>query len=79
MTREEIADEVAFANRGMHSAELADAVRALPVIVTCGECRWCSGSMPLRVTWCRRDEERRDVDSGDAPPSWCPMRGAVGR
>ena len=79
MTREDIADEVdVFAFRD----GLGDAVRALPVLATCGPCRHLV-SNPARVgLWCDRekralvsDAERRPV----APPSWCPLRGAVGR
>lgn len=76
MTREEIADEIVSANRGMHSRELADAVHALPVIATCGECGWCEGEV-TRGPWCERDPHSRAVDRYDAPPSWCPLRGVA--
>lgn len=57
-------------------------LRALPVLATCGPCRhlvsnparvglWCDGEKRALVS----DAERRPV----APPSWCPLRGAVGR
>lgn len=79
MTRDELADVLRGAdfrglgeNFGDACERLADAVRALPVIPVCGECRWCTGQ--LRV-WCRRDSQRRSMNPGDAPPSWCPLRG----
>lgn len=53
---------------------LADAVRALPVIATCGECGWCVEELHVG-SWCDRDAKQRDVSAGDAPPSWCPLRG----
>lgn len=73
MTREEIADEIVSANRGMHSRELADAVRALPVIATCGECGWCHAT---EVCMHQRAHAEREIDgSAMPPPSWCPLRG----
>lgn len=58
----------------------AEAVRRLPVLVTCGACAHCTG--PAGETWCdldltgpTEDTRCRDVDSADAPPEWCPLRG----
>lgn len=83
MTREEIADEVAFASRGMHSRELADAVRALPVIATCGECGRLDHYLGTGPSFCAHPQASGDergqgyVAADDAPPSWCPMRGGA--
>ena len=78
MTREEIADEIVSANRGMHSRELADAVRALPVLATCGECGWHReerlGHFCTHATADETQESLR-VSRDDVPPSWCPLRG----
>lgn len=77
MTREEIAKELAgHLTVPMH---VLDAVRALPVIATCGECRWVtddpnSPSDPDSGTWCGRDPRRRRVSTASEPPEWCPLR-----
>lgn len=77
MTREEIAerlDAVLDLGAGGHPT-LADAVCALPVLATCGECGWCmAGAWPL-TWWCDRDEGSSDTDARLPPPSWCPLRG----
>lgn len=77
MTREEIADEVAYASRGMYSTELADAVRALPVIATCGQCARYDvlPATDLRGIqgWC--GARRQQVDARGSVPPWCPLRG----
>lgn len=90
MTREEIADEIVSANRGMHSRELADAVHALPVIATCGECAscdvgpgrpsgprgWSPGERRRLTDYCNAEGwHKRTTDADAAPPSWCPLRG----
>lgn len=80
MTREEIAERIDALISPLKGApsDIADAVRALPVLATCGPCRHLV-SNPARVgLYCDRekralssDAERRPV----APPSWCPLRG----
>lgn len=84
MTREEIADALDVAAYTVQEpvglARLADAVRALPVLATCGECGWAtddpeSPSDPGSGEWCGRDAKRRQIRTDAAPPSWCPLRG----
>lgn len=75
MTREEIADALDVAAYTVQEpvglARIADAVRALPVIATCGECGWY-----LPPTCGAVDGPARYVsDPASAPPSWCPLRG----
>lgn len=78
MTREEIADEVdTFAFRD----GLGDAVRALPVIATCGECKCLAHYLGTGPSFCRHPRACGNergltyIAADDAPPSWCPLRG----
>lgn len=52
-----------------------DALRKLPVIRTCGECRWYSivGHDDL----CKHNGTSSRIDSREAPPEWCPLRGGA--
>lgn len=83
MTRDEIADRIDAAlgpDAGGHPT-LADAVRALPVIATCGECGHLDHYLGTGPSFCahtRAAGDERDqtyVAADDAPPSWCPWRG----
>jgi hypothetical protein len=54
----------------------ADAVRALPVIPTCGDCGWQASALSrtgavIRV--CIKSKAR-EIDLSAAPPSWCELR-----
>jgi hypothetical protein len=52
-------------------------LRGLPVIATCGDCGW--NAADLVTDHCvhdDRDTESDAVDVREAPPSWCPLRGA---
>lgn len=57
----------------------ADAVRALPVIPTCGDCGWQTSALSrtkavIRV--CIKSKiKAREIDLSAAPPSWCELRG----
>lgn len=71
MTREEIAEALASRFEG----RLADAVRALPVIATCGDCGWCHKG---RRDACMHDRAHVELEIESRlaePPSWCPLRG----
>lgn len=80
MSRDELADVLRGGDfRGLgadfgHACKrLADAVRALPVIATCGECRWCHAT---EVCMHPRAHAEREIDGcAMPPPSWCPLRG----
>lgn len=76
MTREEIAKELAgHLTVPMH---VLDAVRALPVITTCGECGWRSvprGDGPSRCENARLPSPPPIIERDAAPPGWCPLRG----
>jgi hypothetical protein len=51
-----------------------DALRRLPVIAMCGDCRWCH---PTEVCTHERAHIEQEIDGSDrTPPSWCPLRGA---
>lgn len=56
-------------------AELLDAIdalRRLPVIRTCGECRWCH---PTDVCAHARAHIEQEIDGcALPPPEWCPLR-----
>lgn len=53
-------------------AEL-DRLRRLPVIATCGECRWCHATEVCMHPRAHREDE---IDGcGMPPPEWCPLRG----
>lgn len=85
MTRDELADVLRGADfRGLGAdfgdacERLADAVRALPVIATCGKCGWCDYPMEgasLGLVCLHPKSKIRFVDESDAPPSACPLRG----
>lgn len=50
-----------------------DRLRALPVIQTCGECRWCHET---EVCMHSRAHAEYEIDGcAMPPPSWCPLRG----
>lgn len=59
-----------------------DRLRALPVLRTCGECRWCEPvSVPPQPS-CQHPRTLSahsigymPVNVDAAPPSWCPLRG----
>jgi hypothetical protein len=52
---------------------LAAEVRALPVLRTCGECRWCH---PSEVCTHPKAHTEHEIDGcALPPPSWCPLRG----
>lgn len=52
-----------------------DALRRLPVIATCGECRWCH---PSEVCTHERAHIEQEIDGSDrTPPEWCPLRGGA--
>lgn len=82
MTREEIAEAVMRVG-GSHAEceRIAAAVRALPVIATCGECGHLDHYLGTGPSFCahtRAAGDERDqtyVAADDAPPSWCPWRG----
>ena len=51
-----------------------DTLRRLPVIATCGECRWCH---PTEVCAHERAHIEYEIDGCTLPPpDWCPLRGA---
>lgn len=82
MTREEIAERINALIAPLKGApsDIADAVRALPVLATCGECGWAtddpdSPTDPGSGEWCGRDARRRQIRTDAAPPSWCQYRG----
>lgn len=59
-------------------------LRALPVLRTCGECRWCepvsvppSPSCQHPRTLATHSIGYMPVDVDAAPPSWCPQRGST--
>ncbi len=69
MTREEIAEQM----EALGLRRIADAVRALPVIATCGECRWCHETEACMHP---RAHAEHEIDGcAMLPPSWCPLRG----
>lgn len=75
--REEIAERID--EEMPFGADVARAVRSLPVLPTCGWCRHLS-TAPRGVLYC--EKERRDLPSDHerrpvAPPSWCPLRGTL--
>lgn len=77
MTREEIADLVEVESC---STRLADAVRSLPVIATCGECGWRHRVAVRGGTVHECEHPRLTIDEArvrpdNAPESWCPLRG----
>lgn len=80
MTREEIAEDVMRVGGSHYACErLADAVRALPVIATCGECDSHYDDADdfedaLGVYRWKCARTRREIDVRDAPPGWCPLR-----
>ncbi len=48
-------------------------LRTLPVIATCGECRWCH---PSEVCMHPKAHAEMEIDGcACTPPAWCPMRG----
>ena len=52
-----------------------DALHRLPVIATCGDCRWCH----LNTESCSHERAHieDEIDGSDrTPPEWCPLRGA---
>lgn len=52
-----------------------DALRRLPVIRTCGGCRWCH---PTEVCAHARAHIEQEIDGSDrTPPEWCPLRGGA--
>lgn len=63
-----------------------DRLRALPVLRTCGECRFHSSSVAAMAgpfhnvvggDYCSHERAKSDdCDPDDAPPEWCPLRGA---
>ena len=59
-----------------------DRLRALPVIATCGECKYRDDAGVHRESqeWCDHPRLRpgpdAPVSSDAAPPEWCPLRGA---
>ena len=79
MTREEIAERLRANATGPLHRELADAVRALPVIATCGECFWLAIDMTPRGGLCVHESlDGHDMAIGRvdaAPPARCPLRG----
>lgn len=92
MTREEIAKALDEAADGGPSLQLprdvhrfAAKVRVLPVIATCGECRFHSSAVAAMAgpfhnvvggDYCSHEGASGDgCDPGAAPPSWCPLRG----
>lgn len=86
MTRDELADVLRGGDfRGLGTdfgdacERLADAVRALPVIATCGECFWLAIDMTPRGGLCVHESlDGHDMAIGRvdaAPPARCPLRG----
>ena len=76
MTREEIASALDHAPHGIALAPFARAVRALPVIATCGECGWHRDYLGGRD--CAHKDGRGVIGAvswDPPPPSWCPLRG----
>lgn len=63
-----------------------DRLRALPVLRTCGECRFHSSSVTAMAgpfhnvvggDYCSHERAKGDDCDPDAlPPEWCPLRGA---
>lgn len=53
----------------------ADAVRALPVLRTCGPCRHWRKVYDSEAVRCEAVSPHMLIDVIDAPPSWCPLRG----
>lgn len=50
-----------------------DRLRALPVLRTCGECRWCH---PSEACTHPKAHAEHEIDGcALPPPSWCPQRG----
>lgn len=93
MTREEIAERLATLGYASvidtgEVQRIAAAVRALPVLATCGECRHLVANParaglfvanPARAgLYCNREKRALASDAECrpvAPPSWCPLRG----
>lgn len=83
MTPERFAEIVASIERGDTWDRTAVALvrevqrlRALPVLATCGECRWCHESAGGTCMHDRAHIEH-EIDGADRPPpTWCPLRGA---
>lgn len=85
MMREEIAERLATLGHASvidtgEVRRLADAVRALPVIATCGECGWMHrtavrGGTVHECEHPRLAIENASIQPDTAPPSWCPYRG----
>jgi len=61
-----------------------DALRRLPVIATCGDCRWplddndyATYTDPNWICSHKKAPAHADLSSDPVPPpSWCPLRGA---
>lgn len=52
-----------------------ETLRKLPVIATCGDCRWCH---PTEVCAHERAHIEHEIDGSDrTPPEWCPLRGGA--
>lgn len=50
-------------------------LHSLPVLRTCGECRWCH---PSEVCMHPKAHAENEIDGcALPPPSWCPLRGGV--
>ena len=63
--------------------DTADAVRALPVIATCGECGHLAHYLGTGPSFCGNPHARGNergltyIAADDAPPGWCPLRGGA--
>jgi hypothetical protein len=54
-----------------------DALRRLPVIATCGDCRHVDDDDEATVcALVDGDPCGEVIDEADAPPEWCPLRGS---
>lgn len=80
LIEEDVARVLAEMQPSLERAHVVEVLRAspdreyaLPVLRTCGECRWCH---PSEVCMHPKAHAEHEIDGcALPPPSWCPYRG----